>query len=383
MSSYLIVEDNVDKFATIRNELIYLGISEKAIIHATSVNEATNLMKFNLYSLVILDLNLPMTRKGKPIEKGGITLLNKLKQNPSKYNLPRLIIGLTSYDYLKSSQVSEFESLCFSLYDYELNDWKSVLRNKISWDLSSSLSESRSPGENIILSVHGIRTLGKWQDKLEKSINSSEGDFKVINYKYNYFSAFQLLVPMLRKKVINKLSKELEYLSEQYPNAKFTIFSHSFGTYALVKSLERLPLSCEIKINKLFLISSVLKSNYDLNNIKKRFAISTIFNECGFNDNVLLLSHYLCIDMGMAGRSGIVGTSVINRFYDGGHDFFNRDDNFITEYWLPSVLTLEQKNHDERAFSSIRENYEIMMYTRYIPLLILLFIMFSLFLYFF
>ncbi|EJG0960542.1 hypothetical protein C4G95_RS16000 [Vibrio parahaemolyticus] len=374
MGKYLIVEDNLDKFKEVKNELLKGKVSNYHIEHVVSVNEATKLLKSNIYSMVILDLNLPMTKNGNPVENGGITLLSKLKGNPSKYNLPQQIIGLTSYEYLKKEQSSEFESLCFSLYDFELSDWKDALQNKIAWDLSSNTSKPRVPGKNVVFSVHGIRTLGHWQDKLERSVTSYNEEPLIEKYRYNYFSAIQLLFPRYRDIVINDLADKIEKLTEKYPDSKFVIFSHSFGTYAIVKALDKLPVSCDLKVDKLFLVSSVMKSDYCFEQMIKRFSINKIYNECGYNDNVLLLSHYTCIDMGMAGRNGFIGTSVINRFYKGGHDFFNRDDGFIDKFWLPAIFENEGKQYDERKFSSLRENIEILLYTRHIPVLLVVFL---------
>ncbi|MDP5147564.1 hypothetical protein ORI98_14065 [Shewanella sp. ULN5] len=367
MSKYLIVEDNLEKFGIVKDELLGLKISEKDIEHVISVNEATNLMKVKVYSMVILDLNLPMTKNGRALENGGISLLKKIQSSPKKYNLPKQIIGLTSYENLKKEQRSNFENLSFSLYDFELSDWKVVLANKIAWDQSSNTSKIRVAGKKVILSVHGIRTLGHWQNKLESAISKHEDDFVVENFKYNYFSAIQLLLPKYREIVIRKLTAELERLSEQYPDAQLTVFAHSFGTYAVVKALESLPISCDLNIKKLFLVSSVMKSDYCFNNLSRRYFIKNIFNECGYNDNVLILSHYACVDMGMAGRSGFEGSQVINRFYKGGHDFFNRENCFIEKFWVPTICGNDATQVDERKFSSLRENVEILLYTRHIP----------------
>lgn len=118
-------------------------------------------------------------------------------------------------------------------------------------------------------------------------------------------------------------------------------------------------------------VSSVMKSDYCLEKMIKRFSIN---NECGYNDNVLLLSHYTCIDIGMAGRNGFIGTSVINRFYKGGHDFFNRDEGFIDKYWLPVIFESEGEQYYERRFSYLRENIEMLLYTRYIPVILMVFL---------
>lgn len=379
MSKYLIVEDSKSKFLEVKKELMSLGVGSKDIKHVESVNEATRLLKSSVFELVILDLNLPMVKHGNAIGNGGLTLLNKLKHNGSKYNLPKQIIGLTSFDNLKKSQDSDFSSLCFSIYEFEKNDWRVSLKNTINWGIDSNRAATRELEKLIVFSVHGIRTLGEWQDKLEKTISDSKQTYEVVKYRYNYFSAIQLIIPKYRGAVINRLAKELEDLSERFPDSKITIFSHSFGTYAIVKALELLPKSCELNIEKLVLISSVLKSDYDLSQIKRKFNIKIMLNECGYNDNVLLLSHYFCIDMGMAGRSGFVGNHATNRYYKGGHNFFNREPTFIESNWA-SILNCEiTSDYDERKFGFIRENFEIIMYTRFLPYLSLFALFFILF----
>ncbi|TCI04925.1 response regulator [Corallincola luteus] len=369
MGRYLIVEDDDAKYESINRALVEIGIRKEDVEHAPTVNAATILLRSNLYELLILDLNLPMVSGGKPVENGGVTLLNKLKNSSYKYNLPSKIIGLTSYPGLKNNYEDQFASLCFAIYDYERIEWKDALSNAVNWSIQSNASSRRVSGKKILLSVHGIRTLGKWQDELENMVIAAELDYEVKKYRYNYFSAFQLAIPYFRTKVIQRLSKELEHISDHNPDSTIVVLSHSFGTYAVTKALEILPKSCDLKIDKLCFVSSVLKSSYNFEDIKRRFKISSVINECGIDDNVLILSHYLCWDMGMAGRTGFVGTEVVNRYYKGGHDFFNRESDFIDLFWIP-IFRDELDEHNERDFGYFRENIEIILTTKFVPVIL-------------
>lgn len=43
------------------------------------------------------------------------------------------------------------------------------------------------PPRHIIVLVHGIRTFGAWQERLETLIRAADRDIEVIKYKYGYF----------------------------------------------------------------------------------------------------------------------------------------------------------------------------------------------------
>lgn len=361
MSNFLIIEDQTSKYNEIKATLLAINIHESNIHHANCVNDAMRLFSANIYQVVILDLNLPIFTDGKCHEDAGIKILEKLQRSPSKYNLPEKILGLTSYDNLKKNQISNFTLLSFNIYSFDSEDWKEVLKNTIQWSGNSLLSQNKKINNNILLSIHGIRTLGTWQEKLEQRVlNKKDNIYEVINFRFNYFSSIQLLIPRCRKFVIDRLIIDLVEINNKNPNCQISIICHSFGTYALVKALENLPISCNFNIKNLILVSSVMKSTYDFSLIKTKFNIEKIICECGFNDNVLILSYLFCHDMGMAGRTGFIGDSILNRFYKGGHSFFNRNENFIDEHWIP-ILDNRIIKTDERNFGFFRENIEIII----------------------
>jgi len=41
---------------------------------------------------------------------------------------------------------------------------------------------------HLVITVHGIRTLGRWQERLEALLKNADSSIEVFNYKYGYFS---------------------------------------------------------------------------------------------------------------------------------------------------------------------------------------------------
>lgn len=363
MSKYLIIEDEDGKAEEIKSELLKLGIHHLSITHVKSLKSGLECVKTTKFNLVVLDLNIPARDNENPIENGGATFLEKLVRVNDKFIKPDQIIGLTSFPNLIDIYEDRFSELDFSLKDFASTSWRTTLRNRVVWNVDSANKKERVPGKKIIISIHGIRTLGKWQNNFEIDVANKLPEFLIKTYRYNYFSTVQLLIPFARNRIVNHFKEELINIINENPNSEFHFISHSFGTYVLAKGLKNLPIDTEMKIDNIILASSVLKENFQWTSLKKKFNINNIINECGYNDNALLLSKIACLGMGMAGRRGFMGCDVTNRFYHGGHDFFNRQADFMGTYWLP-IFKKEIVNHDERNFGKIRENFEIFISTR-------------------
>ncbi|MEB8284494.1 hypothetical protein OKT24_01745 [Aeromonas veronii] len=369
MNKYLVVEDNDDKASIIINELRELGISSDAIKRVISLRCALTDIKTNKYNIVILDLCIPTYLRSDPVDNGGLTLLQKIISFPAKYIKPNHIIGVTSYEKLAKEQQNDFSDLDFSLKFFDDNSWKRALKNKVLWDIDAQKNKHRIDTERLFISVHGIRTLGHWQNTLEGTLLNNTSDITFKKYRYNYYSALQLLIPSSRSKIIDDFAKKLTEMVCEYPNSKITLIAHSFGTYITIKALEAIPIDLSLTIERVVLVSSVLKPNYDWSYVNMKHNIESINNECGFNDNILILSHFFSHDMGMAGRVGFTGMNIKNRFFKGGHDFFNREKDFMDKYWIP-IFTGSYIDIDEREFSWVRENLEICLSSKTTTLLI-------------
>jgi hypothetical protein len=61
----------------------------------------------------------------------------------------------------------------------------------------------------LVVTVHGIRTFGDWQERIEGMLldHPNGSDVEVINYKFGYFSIVAFTVPFLRWLVVRRFSK--------------------------------------------------------------------------------------------------------------------------------------------------------------------------------
>jgi len=365
LSKFLIIDDNSDKYELIKNELIENGVREESIDWAESKKSALKYMRRERYLVALLDLNLPEFDKKNPIENGGFEVLEKinLDKNSQKYKKPNYVICLSAFKEIREAQLDKFLHLDLSVHDFECNSWKTALKNKVDLGLEvvNAQNDTRKLTKYLAITIHGIRTQGEWQEGLERSLVQKFGDDVVCKkYKYNYYSATKLLFPKFRSKVIEDFKEKLIELLEETPDAKVVFFAHSFGTYILMKALEELPRDVDINIEKVVLAGCVLKESYDLKAVRNVVDRSRVINDCGINDGILLLSKYFCSDMGMAGRSGFIGMDIKNRYFKGNHNFFYTINNFVEDYWIP-LIGNEVKIVNDRDFSSLRENWEILV----------------------
>lgn len=210
----------------------------------------------------------------------------------------------------------------------------------------------------LVITVHGIRTFGHWQERLEKlllgGLNPSARKLDVFHYKYGYFSAFAFLSGILRWLAVRRFRKALISAARADP-ARVDIIAHSFGTYLAAHALRGLDTAAFPKVHTLILAGSVLPAHFDWSDLVPA-RVERVVNDCGSRDNILLLSQALPF-LGMAGRvgfRGLLGARLRNRFFKHGHSgyFLNaegKSDSFMRERWLP-LLSVESpvEPFDER-----------------------------------
>jgi WD40 repeat protein len=211
---------------------------------------------------------------------------------------------------------------------------------------------------HVVITVHGIRTFGQWQERLEALLRASEPGIRVLNYKYGYFSIIAFLVPFLRWLVTRRFGLSLEYVARRYPGARIDIVAHSFGTHLVGWGLRRIPRDRRPTIDTILLAGSVLKVNYPWRDLMDEGHVRRVINECGTRDGILVLNQIAVLFTGMAGRVGFNGlTSDVfrNNYYQFGHSgYFQRAgasyDDFMRDRWLPLLTTAsEPAPVDERT----------------------------------
>jgi hypothetical protein len=206
-----------------------------------------------------------------------------------------------------------------------------------------------SVGRPILITVHGTRTFGAWQDRLGSLVRAENPNFDVQSYRYGYFSVLAFLIPVFRWLAVRSFRQRLREVIEDNPGSPITIVCHSFGTHIVAYALRGMTADELPQIPALILSGSVLRSNFEWHRLHGTGKVHRVINDCGINDNILMLSQMLVLLTGMAGRVGFYGFSsafLVNRFFAGGHGHYFRPvsddpDSFMREWWLP-IIAREQ-----------------------------------------
>ncbi|MEH0670016.1 hypothetical protein [Vibrio owensii] len=343
MPKLLIVDDNKSRLALIKKTLTEtFDLNDEQIDESESISHARNQLRKITYSVVFLDMALPNFDKSKDIDDwGGVKILNDISRG--RVEPPEKIIGYTALKDNLEQKEREFSDIGFSLDYAKSSDisWLSSKKEAIRYAINRSNIMRKVERDYAVVTVHGIRTFGSWQEFLFSEVkkNNNEKDIEHLGFKFTGIDFFTFLFPSLRKKIVAKLENDLVNWLKNNKAKEVIFFSHSFGTYLTIKALENIDSDIDLSCIKTIVLSgSVLDKDYDFSKLE-HLKNTTIVNDCAAKDVPLLFSEAVVLGTGMAGLTGFRGLSsnkVTNRFFSGGHSmFFTRDGEFLKKYWLP------------------------------------------------
>ncbi|HEY3441361.1 MAG TPA: hypothetical protein VGK29_11435 [Paludibaculum sp.] len=201
---------------------------------------------------------------------------------------------------------------------------------------------------HFVITAHGIRTFGEWQERLETIVALAESDITFLHYKYGVFSALAFIVPFLRGTETRRFARYLEAFAAEHPGARIDIVAHSFGTEIAAKALKLLASNCP-RIHTLILAGSVLPVTFPWYELQQaQNARMRVVNDCGTSDFVLIATQIVVLGTGMAGNvgfNGLIANGVmVNRYHRFGHSgYFKKNrrasNEFMAEHWLPLLTT--------------------------------------------
>lgn len=137
-----------------------------------------------------------------------------------------------------------------------------------------------------------------------------------------------------RELSIRIIERKLQDAWSNVEGDEFIIIAHSFGTYSLIKVLERNPF---IRPKRVLLCGAIVPEHYRWSALSQ-LAGMQLLNDCGAKD--FWPAAASCLSWGY-GASGTFGfgyphRAVRDRHHDMGHsDYFNAA--FIRKYWVPFV----------------------------------------------
>jgi len=203
------------------------------------------------------------------------------------------------------------------------------------------------PSQRVVIALHGIRaTNDNWPRRLEDLIESRWPGTVVVAPTYGRFSAFQFMIPAIRRRGLNWMPDRYAERLAANPLATFHFIGHSNGTYKFGHSLERIP---AMKFERVALAGSVLPTTYDWLSRVRGGQVAELRNDRARKDvpvGVLCsgLRGLLMRDIGTGGVDGFrwedpAKTEVY--YFNGGHSAALGEENLerLAEYVMDGLVT--------------------------------------------
>lgn len=184
----------------------------------------------------------------------------------------------------------------------------------------------------VFVLLHGIRTDAPWQDALAQQLRT-EHQITAIPLKYGVFNTFRFLIPALRHKAVDLVSRHFDDVKALYPDAKLVVIAHSFGSYLVGEILKKK----RHNMDRLLLCGSVLPPSFDWRQVMPAGRPSTIINDVGTKDLLPVLAHATSIGCGASGYTGFGNACVTDRYHDLGHSGFFEEEH-IKRFWIPFLV---------------------------------------------
>lgn len=213
-------------------------------------------------------------------------------------------------------------------------------------------------GDRVLLSVHGIRTTGRWQKQLIEATDEAGITYRPLDF--GYFMALSLLLPGARRKKIEWFRHECEEkLRGIDENVPVSIVAHSFGSYLLAGALRKYS---DLKFDRIILCGSIVHSDYPWTSIiHDRGQANAVLNEAGGKDFWAGIVSWVVADAGQSGVSGfldLAGGRVVQRLHaEHRHSDYFYSGNY-RKVWIPFLQGKDVET--VKAVASPRTNWRFL-----------------------
>lgn len=205
-------------------------------------------------------------------------------------------------------------------------------------------------GRHVILLLHGIRTIGEWQDDFVETVvkhyaaQKRDAPFEIVPLdvgKDEVFSAWKFFIPFFwRPKAVSTFLSDWQEKQKIYgKKASYSIIAHSFGTWVVFQALRR---DSSLQFNKVIFAGSLLRRNPGWERVF-RFgygqipSANRVVNDIAVKDWPVLMARFWVLGMGPSGLLGFRGIGrefVVNRRFPVGHSGLLKEEHFL-KYWIP------------------------------------------------
>jgi hypothetical protein len=194
--------------------------------------------------------------------------------------------------------------------------------------------------DDVIFIVHGIRDKGYWTQRIGRKISEINNasakprNIRIETSSYGYFAMLPFLFYKKRREKVEWLMDRYTENLSLYPNAEFSYFGHSNGTYLLAKALQDYP-ACKFK--HVALAGSVISNSYDWQSLIASGRVQVVRNIVATKDWVVaLFPKFFQIvklqDLGSAGHDGFA-TGTSDHFEQYKYVIGEHDAALVEENW--------------------------------------------------
>ncbi len=163
----------------------------------------------------------------------------------------------------------------------------------------------KAPGDwPVVISLHGIRTTGRWQKELTDEL--VQRGFRHVALDYGYFPAIALILPWTRR-------RKIRWLLDQYDKEILDLttppsfIAHSYGTYLLTEAMSSNSL---MRFDRLILCGSIIRREFPWSTILiDRRQANLVLHETGGRDFWSKVVAWLVSDAGSSGVDGFKDTA--------------------------------------------------------------------------
>lgn len=184
----------------------------------------------------------------------------------------------------------------------------------------------------VIISLHGIRTRGKWQKDLSPLITEQGWIYYPLDF--GWYSVLFFIPAIFRRGKIEWFREGYREIRNRYPDVVPSIVAHSFGSWILCKAIEKYE---HLKFDKIILTGSIVNSDFDWKGIHARNQVAAVRNDIGSRDFWARFSRFFAWGTGHSGYAGFEQNSEFltdktYAHYDHGSAFGY--DHYLGE-WIP------------------------------------------------
>jgi pimeloyl-ACP methyl ester carboxylesterase len=183
---------------------------------------------------------------------------------------------------------------------------------------------------HIVILIHGIRDYALWQNEIAHTL-ADEG-FIPQPTNYGRFDLFRFLVPIsyFRKRATDTVLDQIRDVRKQFPDARYSVIAHSFGTYVFAQILKR---GFDLQFHRVIFCGSVLYYKFEFEQISDRFT-APIVNDVGTRDVWPALAESITWGYGWSGTYGFRRPRVTDRWHNGAYHGYFLSANFCRDYWV-------------------------------------------------